>query len=86
MLSLSLRCAALQEECTMNDDLRNILLVRRCCMMHASPDPLGLSHRHALSLCLQTYCFYRPDVGYVQGMSYLAGNFLLYSVRDVTCE
>jgi len=27
---------------------------------------------------LETYVFYRPDVGYVQGMSYLAGNFLLY--------
>jgi hypothetical protein len=29
---------------------------------------------------LDTYCFFRPDVGYVQGMSYLAGNFLLYMV------
>jgi len=27
---------------------------------------------------LDTYCFYRPDMGYVQGMSYLAGNLLLY--------
>ena len=27
---------------------------------------------------LQTYVFYRPDVGYVQGMSYLAGHLLLY--------
>ena len=27
---------------------------------------------------LQTYCFYRPDRGYIQGMSYLAANFLLY--------
>ncbi|XXQ35111.1 Rab-GAP TBC domain-containing protein [Plasmodiophora brassicae] len=27
---------------------------------------------------LQTYCCYRPDVGYVQGMSYLAGGLLLY--------
>merc|ERR1712154_484079 len=27
---------------------------------------------------LQTYCFYRPDRGYIQGMSYLAANLLLY--------
>jgi hypothetical protein len=27
---------------------------------------------------LNSYCFYRPDVGYVQGMSYLAGHLLLY--------
>ena len=27
---------------------------------------------------LYTYCFYRPDVGYVQGMSYLAAYLLLY--------
>jgi len=27
---------------------------------------------------LQTYCFYRPDMGYIQGMSYLAAHFLLY--------
>jgi hypothetical protein len=33
---------------------------------------------------LDTYCFYRPDVGYVQGMSYLAGNFLLYMVCHIT--
>ena len=27
---------------------------------------------------LYTFCFYRPDVGYVQGMSYLAAYLLLY--------
>eukprot|EP00164_Ancoracysta_twista_P005045 GFYU01006868.1.p1 GENE.GFYU01006868.1~~GFYU01006868.1.p1 ORF type:complete len:833 (-),score=175.05 GFYU01006868.1:45-2543(-) len=27
---------------------------------------------------LQAYCFYRPDVGYVQGMSFLAAMLLLY--------
>jgi TBC1 domain family member 14 len=27
---------------------------------------------------LETFCFYRPDIGYVQGMSYIAGNLLLY--------
>lgn len=27
---------------------------------------------------LYSYCFYRPDVGYVQGMSYLAAYLLLY--------
>lgn len=31
-----------------------------------------------LRILLETYCFYRPDVGYVQGMSYLAGHLLLY--------
>jgi hypothetical protein len=31
-----------------------------------------------LRILLETYCFYRPDVGYVQGMSFLAGNLLLY--------
>jgi len=43
--------AFFQEECSMNEQLKNIL---------------------------ETYVFYRPDVGYVQGMSYLAGNCLLY--------
>ena len=33
---------------------------------------------HQLRDILETYCFYRPDVGYIQGMSYLAGNLLLY--------
>jgi hypothetical protein len=32
----------------------------------------------ALRDVLETYVFYRPDVGYVQGMSYVAGNLLLY--------
>jgi len=27
---------------------------------------------------LASFCFYRPDIGYVQGMSYLAGHLLLY--------
>eukprot|EP00467_Chlorarachnion_reptans_P022437 CAMPEP_0114517610 /NCGR_PEP_ID=MMETSP0109-20121206/17987_1 /TAXON_ID=29199 /ORGANISM="Chlorarachnion reptans, Strain CCCM449" /LENGTH=602 /DNA_ID=CAMNT_0001698145 /DNA_START=194 /DNA_END=2001 /DNA_ORIENTATION=+ len=27
---------------------------------------------------LRAYCFYRPDIGYVQGMSYLVGHLLLY--------
>jgi len=27
---------------------------------------------------LETYAFYRPDVGYVQGMSFVAGMFLFY--------
>jgi len=27
---------------------------------------------------LDAYCFFRPDIGYVQGMSYLAGKLLLY--------
>eukprot|EP01083_Nonionella_stella_P032929 90150_1 len=27
---------------------------------------------------LETYCFFRPDRGYIQGMSYLAANLLLY--------
>eukprot|EP00455_Lapot_gusevi_P056334 TRINITY_DN9337_c0_g3_i6.p1 TRINITY_DN9337_c0_g3~~TRINITY_DN9337_c0_g3_i6.p1 ORF type:complete len:216 (-),score=56.54 TRINITY_DN9337_c0_g3_i6:27-632(-) len=31
-----------------------------------------------LRTLLETYCLYRPDIGYVQGMSYLAGNLLLY--------
>ena len=31
-----------------------------------------------LRVLLQTYCFYRPDIGYVQGMSYLAATLLLY--------
>lgn len=33
---------------------------------------------HASAPTLVGNCFYRPDVGYVQGMSYLAGNLLLY--------
>ncbi|MES1909747.1 MAG: hypothetical protein MHM6MM_002442 [Cercozoa sp. M6MM] len=32
----------------------------------------------ALRRLLHTYCFYRPDVGYAQGMSYLAGSLLLH--------
>lgn len=36
------------------------------------------SNKLQLRDLLDTYCFYRPDVGYVQGMSYLAGIFLLY--------
>ncbi len=31
-----------------------------------------------LRAMLETYCFYRPDVGYVQGMSYMAAVLLLY--------
>merc|ERR1712129_246372 len=31
-----------------------------------------------LSDLLCRYCFYRPDRGYIQGMSYLAANLLLY--------
>ncbi|ETO35445.1 hypothetical protein RFI_01618, partial [Reticulomyxa filosa] len=27
---------------------------------------------------LQAYAFYRPDIGYIQGMSYIAANLLLY--------
>jgi len=34
--------------------------------------------KHASMPLLVGNCFYRPDVGYVQGMSYLAGNLLLY--------
>mmetsp|Transcript_15795 Transcript_15795/g.32140 ORF Transcript_15795/g.32140 Transcript_15795/m.32140 type:complete len:284 (+) Transcript_15795:165-1016(+) len=32
----------------------------------------------ALEHVLRAYCYYRPDVGYIQGMSYLAGHLLLY--------
>jgi len=32
-----------------------------------------------LTEILETYAVYRPDVGYVQGMSYLAGMLLLYN-------
>lgn len=31
-----------------------------------------------LRMVLERFCFWRPDLGYVQGMSYLAGNLLLY--------
>jgi len=31
-----------------------------------------------LTLVLQAYAFFRPDVGYVQGMSYLAAMLLIY--------
>lgn len=31
-----------------------------------------------LRTLLETYCFFRPDIGYVQGMSYIAGHLLLY--------
>jgi hypothetical protein len=41
----------------------------------ASPSSMVL---HASAPTLVGNCFYRPDVGYVQGMSYLAGNLLLY--------
>ena len=34
--------------------------------------------RTHLRVVLDTYCFYNPDMGYVQGMSYVAGNFLIY--------
>eukprot|EP00471_Norrisiella_sphaerica_P000427 CAMPEP_0184488152 /NCGR_PEP_ID=MMETSP0113_2-20130426/10555_1 /TAXON_ID=91329 /ORGANISM="Norrisiella sphaerica, Strain BC52" /LENGTH=524 /DNA_ID=CAMNT_0026870635 /DNA_START=492 /DNA_END=2066 /DNA_ORIENTATION=+ len=40
----------------------------------ASPSYRGIHLQHVL----QAYCFYRPDVGYVQGMSYIAGHLLLY--------
>ena len=32
----------------------------------------------ALRIVLETYVCYRPDVGYVQGMSYLSAMLLLY--------
>jgi hypothetical protein len=38
----------------------------------------GCPMNHDLRDLLDAYCFYRPDRGYVQGMSYLAGNLLLY--------
>mmetsp|Transcript_40881 Transcript_40881/g.66483 ORF Transcript_40881/g.66483 Transcript_40881/m.66483 type:complete len:793 (+) Transcript_40881:215-2593(+) len=33
---------------------------------------------NAMEHILRAYCFYRPDVGYMQGMSYLVGHLLLY--------
>ncbi|XRB21580.1 TBC1 domain family protein [Pseudoscourfieldia marina] len=40
-------------------------------------------HESLLSV-LGAYAFYRPDVGYVQGMSYLAGMLLLYCRDEAT--
>ena len=33
---------------------------------------------HDLKKLLMSYAFYRPDIGYIQGMSYIAGILLLY--------
>jgi hypothetical protein len=38
----------------------------------------GQSMNTQLKEVLDANCFFRPDLGYVQGMSYLAGNLLLY--------
>ena len=33
-----------------------------------------------LRVMLETYCFYRPDIGYVQGMSFIAGKVLVLPI------
>lgn len=38
-----------------------------------------MEHHDSLLRILQAFAMYRPDIGYVQGMSYLAGMMLLYS-------
>lgn len=38
----------------------------------------GGPHHENLKRVLEAYVFYRPDIGYVQGMSYLAAILLLY--------
>jgi hypothetical protein len=35
-----------------------------------------------LSRVLQTFCIRRPDLGYVQGMNYIAAEFLVIGLRD----
>ncbi|GAB5368860.1 hypothetical protein AAMO2058_001355900 [Amorphochlora amoebiformis] len=37
-----------------------------------------VTRQRALSHVLRAYCFYRPDIGYMQGMSYVAGHLLMY--------
>ena len=32
---------------------------------------------------LQAFAMFRPDIGYVQGMSYLAGVILMYSEDEI---
>lgn len=44
----------------------------------------GAPLHEALLSVLGAYAFYRPDVGYVQGMSYLAGMLLLYCRDEAT--
>jgi hypothetical protein len=39
--------------------------------------PDGAYHDH-LRRILEAFTIYRPDIGYVQGMSYIAANLLLY--------
>lgn len=41
----------------------------------------GMLYHDSLYRILQAFAMFRPDIGYVQGMSYLAGIVLLY-VRD----
>jgi len=55
------------------DTTSGILVARR-----ASPPGKDGVVRQASAPLLVGNCYYRPDVGYVQGMSYLAGNLLLY--------
>jgi len=38
----------------------------------------GMQYHESLNRILKAFAMYRPDIGYVQGMSYLAAMVLLY--------
>jgi hypothetical protein len=37
-----------------------------------------MKHHESLQRMLQAFAMYRPDIGYVQGMSYIAAMVLMY--------
>jgi hypothetical protein len=39
---------------------------------------IGMKHYESLFKILRAFSMYRPDIGYVQGMSYIAAMVLLY--------
>jgi hypothetical protein len=64
---------------TLPSNTAGILVARRA--LHSTAvgtDGAASVVRQASMPVLAGNCHYRPDVGYVQGMSYLAGNLLLY--------